>query len=60
MKNKLFKNYTLIVAFLGVAIVFFATSETNLPQFLIFLFCGILIGINICKIKKRLADYLEK
>ncbi len=51
MKIKLIRPYALIVAFLGVALVFFTNSETSLPQFLIFLFCGILIGINIIKIK---------
>ena len=56
MKNKLIRPYALIVAFLGVAIVFFSNSETNLPQFLIFLFSGILIGINIMKIKNLTKD----
>lgn len=51
MKNTLIRSYALIVAFLGVAIVFYAQSQTNTPQFLIFLFSGILIGINIMKIK---------
>ena len=51
MKNNVIKNYVLIVAFLVVAIIFFNESEANLPQFLIFLFSGILIGINILKIK---------
>jgi len=56
MKNRLIKYYALIVAFLGVAIVFFSTSETSLAQFLIFLFSGVLIGINICKIKNVNKD----
>ena len=56
MKNKLIKHYALIVTFLGVAIVFYSNSLTNLPQFLIFLFSGILIGINICKIKNANKD----
>ncbi len=51
MKNKVIKHYVLIVAFLVVAVIFFNESDTNLPQFLIFLFSGILIGINIIKIK---------
>lgn len=53
MKNKSIKHYVLIVVFLTVAVVFFTNSETNLPQFLIFLFSGILIGINIMKIKNK-------
>lgn len=56
MKNKSIKHYVLIVVFLTVAVVFFTNSETNLPQFLIFLFSGILVGINICKIKKLYDD----
>ena len=51
MKNIQIKRYALIVAFLGVAIVFYTQSQTTLAQFLIFLFSGILVGINICKIK---------
>lgn len=53
MKNKSIKHYVLIVVFLTVAVVFFTNSETNLSQFLIFLFSGILIGINIMKIKNK-------
>jgi len=49
MKNKVIKHYVLIVIFLAVAVIFFTESQTNLPQFLIFLFSGILIGINIIK-----------
>jgi hypothetical protein len=56
MKNRVIKHYALIVVFLGVAIVFFSTSETSLAQFLIFLFSGVLIGINICKIKNVNKD----
>ena len=56
MNNKVLKHYVLIVVFLGVAIVFFSTSETSLAQFLIFLFSGVLIGINICKIKNVNKD----
>ena len=56
MKNRVIKHYALIVVFLGVAIVFFSTSETSLSQFLIFLFSGVLIGINICKIKNVNRD----
>ncbi len=56
MKNRVIKHYALIVVFLGVAIVFFSTSEASLPQFLIFLFSGVLIGINICKIKNVNKD----
>ena len=56
MKNKLIRHYALIVAFLGVAIVFYTQSQTTLAQFLIFLFSGVLIGINICKIKNINKD----
>lgn len=56
MKNKSIKHYVLIVVFLTVAVVFFTNSETNLPQFLIFLFSGILMGINISKIKNLNKD----
>lgn len=56
MKNKLIRPYALIIAFLGVAIVFYTQSQTTLAQFLIFLFCGILIGINIFKIKNANKD----
>ncbi|MBU0528742.1 hypothetical protein KKF86_03175 [bacterium] len=52
MKNKLIRHYALIVVFLGVAVTFYnSEGDLNLPKFLIFLFSGILIGINICKIK---------
>jgi Na+/glutamate symporter len=57
MKNKLIKHYVLIVAFLGVAIIFYnSEGDINLPKFLIFLFSGILIGINIIKIKNADKD----
>ncbi len=56
MKNKVIKHYVLIVIFLAVAVIFFTESQTNLPQFLIFLFSGILIGINIIKIKNSNKD----
>ena len=56
MKNTLIKNYALIIVFLGVAIVFYNNSLANLAQFLIFLLSGILIGINICKIKNANKD----
>lgn len=56
MKNKLIRHYALIVTFLGVAIVFYTQSQTTLAQFLIFLFSGILVGINICKIKNANKD----
>ncbi len=56
MKNKLIRHYALIVVFLGVAGVFYAQSQTSLAQFLIFLFSGILVGINICKIKNANKD----
>ena len=56
MKNKVIKHYALIVVFLGVAIIFYSNSLATLPQFLIFLFSGILIGINICKIKNANKD----
>ena len=51
MKNNIIKYYTLIIIYLGVATIFYSNSQANLPQFLIFLFSGTLIGINICKIK---------
>ena len=56
MKNKQIKRYALIVAFLGVAIVFYTQSQTTLAQFFIFLFSGILVGINICKLKNANRD----
>jgi len=51
VKNKSIKFYAMIFAFLGVSIIFFSKSQTSIAEFLIFLFCGILIGINILKIK---------
>lgn len=56
MKNKVLKHYILIVVFFAVAIVFYTQSQTALAQFLIFLFSGILIGINIMKIKNANKD----
>jgi len=56
MKNNLIKYYALIVVFLGVAIVFASKSEVSNAEFMIFLFSGILIGINICKIKNKKKD----
>ena len=56
MKNKLIRYYALIVVFLGVAVVFYTQSQTTLAQFLIFLFSGMLVGINICKIKNANKD----
>ena len=57
MKNKVLKHYALIVVFLGVAIVFYnSEGDINLSKFLIFLFSGILIGINIYKIKNANKD----
>lgn len=51
MKNKLIRHYALIVTFLAVSIVFATKSTISKVEFMIFLFSGILIGINICKIK---------
>ncbi len=56
MKNKVIIHYVLIVVFLAVAAIFFTESQTDLPHFLIFLFSGILIGINIIKIKNSNKD----
>jgi len=57
MKNKVIKHYALIVVFLGVSVVFYnSDGDLTLPKFLIFLFSGILIGINICKIKNANKD----
>ncbi len=56
MKNKVIIHYVMIVVFLAVAAIFFIESQTNLPHFLIFLFSGILIGINIIKIKNSNTD----
>jgi len=56
MKNKSIKHYALIVVFLGVSLVFYSGSGVNIPNFLIFLFSGILVGINICKIKNITTD----
>ena len=57
MKNKVLKHYALIIVFLGLAVIFFnSNGDLNLPKFLIFLFSGILIGINICKIKNANKD----
>jgi hypothetical protein len=53
MKNKNLKYYAIIVAFLGVSIVFSSQSQVTLAEFLIFLFCGILIGVNISKLKNK-------
>lgn len=50
MKNPLFRNYILIIVFIIVPILFFSESQVSIPEFLIFLFGGIIIGINICKI----------
>jgi len=51
MKNKTIKYYAMIFMFLGVSIIFYLKSLSTLSEFLIFLFCGILIGINILKLK---------
>ena len=56
MKNKVIKYYALIVVFLGISLVFYSGSGVNLPNFLIFLFSGILIGINIVKIKNATKE----
>ena len=56
MKNKQIKHYILIVVFLTVAVVFRSNSQTTVAEFLIFLFSGILIGINIFKIKNANKD----
>jgi len=56
IKNKVIKSYALIVVFLGISIVFYSGSGVNLPNFLIFLLSGILIGINIIKIKNVNKD----
>jgi len=56
MKNKSIKHYILIVVFLAVAIIFYTESQASLAEFLISLFSGILIGINICKIKNANKD----
>ena len=56
MKNKSIKHYILVVVFLAVAIIFYTESQVSLAEFLIFLFSGILIGINICKIKNANKD----
>ena len=56
MKNKLIRYYALIVVFLVVPLIFYTESQVSLSEFLIFLFSGILIGINICKIKNAKKD----
>ncbi len=53
MKNPLIKHYILIITFLCVSIVFATISTVSTAEFLIFLFSGILIGINIFKIKEH-------
>ena len=56
MKNKSIKHYALIVAFLIVPLIFYTESQVSLAEFLIFLLSGILVGINICKIKNAKKD----
>jgi len=57
MKNNVLKHYALILVFLALAVVFYnSNGDLNLPKFLIFLFSGILIGVNICKIKNANKD----
>lgn len=56
MKNKQIKYYILIVVFLTVAVVFRSNSQTTVAEFLIFFLCGVLAGINICKIKNLNKD----
>ena len=51
MKNKKIKYYSFIVAFLGLAFVFYNRANITFTEFLIFVLCGILVGINIGKIK---------
>lgn len=53
MNNKPTRFIAMIVVFLAVAVVFFTESQTSLAEFLIFLFSGILIGINIMKLKNK-------
>ncbi len=52
MKNPSVKHYALIVTFLAVPIIFATQSAVSKAEFLIFLFSGILIGINIMKLKQ--------
>ena len=56
MKNKLIRYYALIVAFLAVPIIFATQSAVSKAEFMIFLLSGIIIGINICKIKNAKKD----
>lgn len=56
MKNKKIRYYALIVTFLAVSIIFATKSEVSTAEFMIFLFSGILIGINICKLKNTKKD----
>ena len=51
MKNKSIKHYIQIIVFLAVPIIFYTESQASLAEFLIFLLSGVLIGINIGKIK---------
>lgn len=51
LKNRRIKYYSFIAAFLGLAIVFYFRANLTFAEFLIFLLCGVLIGINIRKIK---------
>ena len=51
MKKEKIRYIALIFTFLAVAIIFVTKSDTSIAEFLIFLFSGILIGININKLK---------
>ena len=51
MNKENIRYISLTFTFLAVAIIFATKSELSTAEFLIFLFSGILIGININKLK---------
>lgn len=53
MKKTNLRSYAYIVVFLGVALIFLIRSTATVAEFLIFLFCGMLIGINLYKLLNK-------
>jgi hypothetical protein len=47
------RPYAFIIIFLGVAFIFLTRSTASVAEFLIFLFSGMLVGINIYKLLNK-------
>ncbi len=53
MKKTNFRYYAYVVVFLGVALIFLTRSTATVAEFLIFIFCGMLVGINLYKLLNK-------